>query len=665
LRVKQTLRYLSRFALPVAIILAVIAGYALPVLAIQSGMAAYPEKYLAALANTPWPMFQHDQRHTGLSPYLAAQDNTTRWAYGTSSLIRGSAAIGSDGTIYVNSYDYNCKLYAFNPDGIVKWAKNTDSVDGAPAIGSDGTIYIAGIYGLYAYTPDGTRKWFCSALDLNGSPVIGNDGTIYCGQSGSGGAGLLYAFRDNGSSGSVKWTYGTGQLLHTAPAIGNGGTIYIGSVYDTLFALTDNTTNAILKWSFLASGSLRSSPPSIGGDGTIYIGSDYGYVYAITDNVTNAVQKWRFDTEGTVESTPAIGTDGTIYVGCEYGPYILFALNPAGNPRWSYGSGDIASSSPVIGNDGTIYIGDVYDKVYAVFDDKVHNTAVLKWEYTAGDAIYGSAAIGSDGTVYIGSYDGKFYAFNNRPLVTSVNPNSGKQGQTLNNVIITGTNFTGATAVSFGAGITTNSYTVSSATQLTATITIAAGAATGLRDVSVTTHDGTGTRIGGFTVVAAPLAPLAPTQPTSLISTSPSHSSSGGGVPTVPQGPAPISNITVENISLSSAKVGPGAPVTVTANVVNKGTADGSSRIKLYVNGQEEAHQGVTLSSGSSTPVKFIVSRDEPGTYSVYVGSIAAGSFEVDQFTDPNLILYISAALILSALIFGIFYIRRKRPSGY
>ncbi|MHB8085303.1 MAG: choice-of-anchor U domain-containing protein, partial [Dehalococcoidia bacterium] len=139
------------------------------------------------------------------------------------------------------------------------------------------------------------------------------------------------------------------------------------------------------------------------------------------------------------------------------------------------------------------------------------------------------------------------------------------------------------------------------------------------------------------------------------------HQSSAPQVPTVAQGPAPIANIAVQSASLSTAKVAPGAPVTITANVANKGTANGSSQIKLYVNGQEEAHQGVTLSSGSRASVKFTVSRDEPGTYSVYVGSIPAGSFEVDQFADPNIILYVSAALILSATVLGIIYIRRQR----
>jgi Tol biopolymer transport system component len=146
-----------------------------------------------------------------------------------------------------------------------------------------------------------------------------------------------------------------------------------------------------------------------------------------------------------------------------------------------------------------------------------------------------------------------------------------------------------------------------------------------------------------------------------FMDTSP-HQSSAPQVPTVAQGPAPIANIAVQSASLSTAKVAPGAPVTITANVANKGTANGSSQIKLYVNGQEEAHQGITLSSGTSTPVKFTVSRDEPGTYSVYVGSIPAGTFEVDTFADPNIILYISGALLLFALIGGVVFMAGRRP---
>ena len=54
--------------------------------------------------------------------------------------------------------------------------------------------------------------------------------------------------------------------------------------------------------------------------------------------------------------------------------------------------------------------------------------------------------------------------------------------------------------------------------------------------------------------------------------------------------------------------------------VANRGAADGSMRLKLYVNSQEEASQAVTVPKGSSMPFKFTVVKDGPGTYTVYVG---------------------------------------------
>jgi subtilisin family serine protease len=87
------------------------------------------------------------------------------------------------------------------------------------------------------------------------------------------------------------------------------------------------------------------------------------------------------------------------------------------------------------------------------------------------------------------------------PTVTSVSPDSGEQGATLE-VTIGGTNLTGAMAVGFGDGITVDSFTVVSAAEITASISIDTTATLGLRDVSVTTSAGMGTLTDGFTVVA-------------------------------------------------------------------------------------------------------------------------------------------------------------------
>jgi hypothetical protein len=91
------------------------------------------------------------------------------------------------------------------------------------------------------------------------------------------------------------------------------------------------------------------------------------------------------------------------------------------------------------------------------------------------------------------------------PAVTSATPNQGDQGQSLS-VAIAGTDFTGATSVSFGSGITVNSFTVDNSTQITASIAVSDSATVGTRDVSVTNVDGTGTLTSGFTVNQAPPA---------------------------------------------------------------------------------------------------------------------------------------------------------------
>jgi PKD repeat protein len=107
------------------------------------------------------------------------------------------------------------------------------------------------------------------------------------------------------------------------------------------------------------------------------------------------------------------------------------------------------------------------------------------------------------------------------PTISSVNPNLGGQGQALT-VIISGSKFTDATAVSFGSGITVNSFNVDSFTQITASITINGSATPGARDVSVTTPGGMATRISGFTVATAINHP--PNQP---VNVSPANGATG------------------------------------------------------------------------------------------------------------------------------------------
>src|SRR6516164_8872744 len=93
------------------------------------------------------------------------------------------------------------------------------------------------------------------------------------------------------------------------------------------------------------------------------------------------------------------------------------------------------------------------------------------------------------GTSVISS--GDRFTYGSAPTVTNVNPNTGPTSGG-SSVTITGTNFSGATAVRFGSNAA-GSFTVDSATQITATLP----AGVGTVDVTVTNENGTSATSSG------------------------------------------------------------------------------------------------------------------------------------------------------------------------
>jgi len=142
-----------------------------------------------------------------------------------------------------------------------------------------------------------------------------------------------------------------------------------------------------------------------------------------------------------------------------------------------------------------------------------------------------------------------------------------------------------------------------------------------------------------------------------------SHSSSVV-VPTTPAPPVTNPIILTSSASLSAKSVTPGTPVTVTADIINKSTVNGSKKVTLYVNGQVETTQAVTVNSGGSSKLTFSVSRSEPGDYSVYVDGVPAGSFKVELFSGNDAILMFSAILIAMAFLIGMVMLWRRQRAG-
>jgi len=127
--------------------------------------------------------------------------------------------------------------------------------------------------------------------------------------------------------------------------------------------------------------------------------------------------------------------------------------------------------------------------------------------------------------------------------------------------------------------------------------------------------------------------------------------------------PMQLPYIYIESASISTFETEPNSPVLVTATVANKGTVNGSAKIRLYVNGYEEPGQAVMLASGQSRTLTFDVSRSEPGTYQVYVNGTSAGSFKISDNFGNNVILVISSLCLLGALFIAILMALRRKQS--
>ncbi len=177
------------------------------------------------------------------------QNGRQRWQTFTPGYITSSPALGSDGTVYVGSFDH--KLYALDPaTGQVRWAFPTDAhIYSSPALasspnGDTTAIYIASADGsVYAIDPSGRLLWRYDTGDpIRSSPVLG--------RKPRGGGQILYVGSSNGrlyaldaATGRRRWSFDTTPRdpalrdrndLNGSPALGRRG-VYIGGEHGRLW----------------------------------------------------------------------------------------------------------------------------------------------------------------------------------------------------------------------------------------------------------------------------------------------------------------------------------------------------------------------------------------------------------------------------------------------
>ena len=352
------------------------------------------------LMTSAWPMFQHNTKHTGRSPYGKSGNwYVIKWKFKIDGAVHSSPVIDNNGVIYIGGWN---DFYAINPNGTLKWTYEFryGYVESAAAIDENGTIYFGTAYGddnsLFALNPNGTLKWkYRTGNHIQSSPVVGNYGTIYFGSHNRN----IYAFYPNGT---LRWKYETGDEVEESPAISDDGIIYCDSDDHNLYALYPNGT---LNWKHNI-GCRVGGGPTIGDDGTIYFGGvEEAAIYAVYPNGT---RMWKISLGSNVISSPALAEDGTIYIAAYKAPSgaYIYSINPNGSINWRYEVEDEPiSASPAIDKYGIIYIGGWNGDFYAL-----NPNGTLRWKIPTKGEIWSSAAIDENGIIYFGSWDTNLYA---------------------------------------------------------------------------------------------------------------------------------------------------------------------------------------------------------------------------------------------------------------
>jgi outer membrane protein assembly factor BamB len=303
-------------------------------------------------------------------------------------------AIAADGTVYVGSSDSS--VYAFNPDGSIRWRYVTGEGchQSAPTVDADGTVFVGSFDGyLYALGSDGSLRWRLPLGDnIRTSPAAASDGTVYCIAHHD-----LYAVDPVGN---ILWQGDIEYSTRSSPAVGSDGTVYAFGANGRVFAFGPDGT---LRWRHDLDIRTISSP-ALGADGTIYFGGRYDSLL-VALNPDSSI-KWVFRTPGELGagySSPVVGPDGTIYIGCA--DDALYAVNADGSLRWRFQTGGNVYSTPSLASDGTVYVGSDDHCLYSL-----HADGTLKWQYEFVYSVRSHTTIAPDGTVYIVSGDGWLYA---------------------------------------------------------------------------------------------------------------------------------------------------------------------------------------------------------------------------------------------------------------
>jgi len=352
-----------------------------------------------------------------------ARSGRQLWAHATGGPVPASPAV-VDGTVYLPSYDG--KFYALNAStGAVRWKFVT---------GGERRFEARGLHGMRP-----RNQTIADPFDLFlSSPVVVN-GLVYFGS----GDGNVYAL--DSVTGSLRWKYQTGDVVHGSPAYADG-VVFVGS-WDSYFYALDASTGA-LRWRFHGGEDptihnqvgFQSSPAVVGG--VVYVGCRDSNLYAL-DAATGA-ERWHYGTDlSWVITSPAVVGDKVIFGTSDSSLYhVVDAATGKGiierkDKAYMFSSPTVAGDAVYIGilngtleardlasgeilwsfeteasrrNDGWILTADRRFNSPLYFRSSWREAPIVGTDrqFTVGG--FFSTPLVADGRVYVGSTDGNLYA---------------------------------------------------------------------------------------------------------------------------------------------------------------------------------------------------------------------------------------------------------------
>jgi len=202
----------------------------------------------------------------------------------------------------------------------------------------------------------------------------------------------------------LKWSYSTGGPIWSSPAIGSDGMICVGSMDNSLYAIT---SAGVMFWSYVTAGGIDQSSPAIDTGNSIYIGSADKAFYSIR---SDGSLRWSYVSADALSSSPAIDTNGMIYVGFSG---CVNSMNSTGSIVWSYGTAGPVVSSPALTAGGTVCSGSDDNRIYSI-----SSVGLLCWSYETAGEDDSSPAIAQDERVFIGSRDNNIYSIDSNGLLS-------------------------------------------------------------------------------------------------------------------------------------------------------------------------------------------------------------------------------------------------------